>query len=218
VAHFAGQLVLVVGPSGAGKDSIIRRAQTHFSGDASVCFPRRVVTRKANEQAEDHESLSRSDFITAVEQGAFAMWWEAHGNAYGISKDIENDLLAGRTVVFNCSRAALAGATERYPFVIVVEITAPIDVLVSRIVSRGRETAEEAAIRASRKVPPIPSGIPVLRINNAGALEHAVKEFCGVISSLKRAAAHPGGSAFDDQHEDEYGNDDGGGLVVVKHL
>jgi phosphonate metabolism protein PhnN/1,5-bisphosphokinase (PRPP-forming) len=209
VPYFRGQLVLVVGPSGAGKDSIIRAAQGMFSGDPSICFPKRVITRQVDEQTEDHESMSRSDFIKAVERDSFAVWWEAHGHAYGIPSKIEDDLEVGRTVVFNCSRAALTAAAERYPYVIVVEITAPVDVLVSRIVARGRETPDEAEVRVARKVPPFPSGIPVVRINNAGSLASAIADFCSVMTALKRASAYPGENIFDDQNQDEYGDHDG---------
>ena len=92
--------MLVVGPSGAGKDSIIRGAQNVFADDARFVFPRRVVTRKADVAAEDHDSVTDMAFALAVAKGDFAVWWKAHGNGYGIPVSIDDDLRVGRTVDF----------------------------------------------------------------------------------------------------------------------
>ena len=95
-----GRLVLVVGPSGAGKDTLIAGARAACADDASVVFPRRVVTRPSS-AAEDHDTMATDEFTQAVADGAFALWWEAHGNRYGIPSAIDDDIRAGRTVVCN---------------------------------------------------------------------------------------------------------------------
>ena len=107
-----GTLVLVVGPSGAGKDSIIRGAQRAFEGNSQFVFPRRVVTRKADVAAEDHDSITDMAFALSVAAGDFAVWWKAHGNGYGIPITIDDDLRIGRTVIFNCSRTVAGPKLE----------------------------------------------------------------------------------------------------------
>lgn len=211
----AGRLVLVVGPSGAGKDSVLNGARERFRGDLSVVFPRRFVTRLSNAAAEDHVSLTEMEFAIAVADDAFALWWRAHGNFYGIGCSIEGDLASGAVVAVNCSREAVGEAVSRFGNVMVVEITAPADVLVSRIVARGRETPEEALRRVSRQVADYPQGITLVRIMNDGPLEQAIDRFCAV---LKNPVADPGGSPLDGQHQQEDREDDGRGLVVVEHL
>lgn len=187
----SGHLVPVVGPSGAGKDSILRAAQDPFAGDERVVFPRRVVTRTAMADAEDHDSMSGMAFAHAVAKGDFALWWEAHDNSYGIPASIDNDLAAGRTVVFNCSRAALAEAVERYPLVTAIEITATPAILVERIVARGRETREEAMARVARRPAAYPPTLPVIRIDNSGRLDVAVNGFVAALRSLRQLHTPP---------------------------
>ena len=75
-----------------------------------MVFPRRFVTRLANAAAEDHVSLTEMEFAIAVADEAFALWWRAHGNSYGIGRSIEGDLAAGAVVAVNCSREAIGEA------------------------------------------------------------------------------------------------------------
>ena len=144
-----GRLVLVVGPSGAGKDTLLKGARAACAYDPAVVFPRRVVTRPKSD-AEDHDTMDAAAFERAATDGAFALWWHAHGNGYGIPSWIDRDIRAGRTVVCNVSRTVIDTARERYGFVTVVEITAPEQVLQSRLASRQRVSDGNIAERIER--------------------------------------------------------------------
>jgi ribose 1,5-bisphosphokinase len=180
-----GWLMPVVGPSGAGKDSLIRAAQLHFKDDSRMVFPRRVVTRHAVVAAEDHDHLNEMAFALAVAKGDFALWWGAHGNAYGIPASINDDIAAGRTIIFNCSREILADVTRCYRNVRLLNVTAPEDVLVNRIVARGRETREDALKRVSRKPRYDSLDLDIVKIDNCGQLADAVAAFICAITSVK---------------------------------
>ena len=67
-----GCLVLVTGPSGAGKDSLIAAAKTALLSNPRFMFPRRAVTRVRSAH-EVHDSLSVAEFSKAVACGAFAL-------------------------------------------------------------------------------------------------------------------------------------------------
>jgi ribose 1,5-bisphosphokinase len=133
-----GRLVLVVGPSGAGKDTLIELARAALKDDPTIVFPRRVVTRAAS-AAEAHDTMSDDAFDHAARAGAFALTWDAHGLRYGIPASIDSDIHAGRTVVCNVSRTIIGAARRRYADVFVALVTAPAEVLAARLAARGRD-------------------------------------------------------------------------------
>ena len=63
-----GLLVLVVGPSGSGKDTLMAGAAQALAGDARFRFVRRVVTRPATE--EDHEVIDAEGFAARRDAAA----------------------------------------------------------------------------------------------------------------------------------------------------
>jgi ribose 1,5-bisphosphokinase len=143
-----GRLVLVVGPSGAGKDTLIELARAALRDDPSVVFPRRVVTRAASD--EPHDTMDPDAFDKAARAGAFALTWDAHDLRYGIPAHIDADIRAGRSVVCNVSRAIVATARERYADVRVVLVTAPTEILAARLAARARGSDGDLARRLAR--------------------------------------------------------------------
>jgi ribose 1,5-bisphosphokinase len=144
-----GRLVLVVGPSGAGKDTLIELARDALRDDRSVVFARRVVTRAAT-AAEAHDTMDADAFDRAVRAGAFALTWDAHDLRYGIPIAVDADIGAGRTVVCNVSRTIIAAARARYADVLVALITAPAEVLAARLAARSRGSDGDMARRLAR--------------------------------------------------------------------
>ncbi len=172
-------LVLVVGPSGAGKDTVLGLARSALAGDPRFHFVRRVITRPADAGGEDHEAVSDAVFA----QRAFALQWEAHGLRYGIPVEAAEQLARGVVVVANVSRGVIEAAAERFAVRVVV-VTAPPAVLAARLAARGRETAEDVARRLGRDVP-IPQHVAVETVVNDGTPGEAADRF---VSALIRAA------------------------------
>lgn len=175
-------LVLVVGPSGAGKDSLIAGARRALAGDGRFVFPRRAVTRPAMEDVEDHESVTLAEFARQKASGAYALSWDAHGLSYGIPKSIERDLAEGRVVVANGSRAMVPAAREIYPDMRTVLVDADAAVRAQRLAARGRETAAGIAERLQREVGLPPAG--AIRIDNSGALETGIGRLVAILRDL----------------------------------
>jgi len=177
----AGRLVLVVGPSGAGKDTLIAGARAALHGDARFVFVRRVVTRPAG-AAEDHDSVSDEAFVALEREGGFALSWRAHGLAYGIPAEATEALASGHVVVANVSRAIIAAARQRFPGTLVIAIDAAPEVRARRLAGRGRENTREIDARLRRDV--ALSDPEVLRIDNSGTIEVGVARFMAALRDL----------------------------------
>ena len=177
-------LVAVVGPSGAGKDTLMDGARAALAADPRFCFVRRCITRPAEAGGEAHEALTPEAFAVRRAQGRFALWWEAHGLSYGIPREIEDDLAAGRVAVANLSRHVLAEAASRYPLRVLL-ITAPVELRAARLAARGREAAADIAARLSREAG-LPQGLDVETVSNDADVAEGVAR---VLAALNRAAA-----------------------------
>ena len=174
-----GALVLVVGPSGAGKDTLLAVAQDLLSDHPRVQFARRLVTRPAGAH-EDHASLSEAEF--AAQRPEFALWWEAHGLFYALGREVVQAIRAGDTVVANGSRATLPLARERFARLFVVHITAPIAVRAQRLALRGREDLSAITARLER-APPLTSE-PDLELENTGSPQAGGARLAAFIAAL----------------------------------
>ncbi|MDQ8731207.1 phosphonate metabolism protein/1,5-bisphosphokinase (PRPP-forming) PhnN [Bradyrhizobium daqingense] len=175
----SGRLVLVVGPSGAGKDTLLRLARAACVDDHDIVFPRRIVTREASAD-EDNVAVTPQEFRRAREHGDFAMHWKAHGHSYALPAEINDDIRAGRTVVVNVSRTVLGALRQAYANVVVVAITAPPDVLAARLAARGRKSDGDIAERLTRSVDDASARADVT-ILNAGSAEYHGRQLLRVI-------------------------------------
>ena len=174
-----GRLVLVVGPSGAGKDTLLRLAQAACAGDRDIVFPRRVVTR-ASSADEDNIAVSPDEFARAREHGDFAVHWDAHGHSYALPREINDDIRAGRAVVVNVSRTVISALRQAYANVVVVAITAPPDVLAQRLAARARNSDGNIGDRLARSVDDAAANADVI-ILNAGSAEYHSRQLVRVI-------------------------------------
>jgi ribose 1,5-bisphosphokinase len=182
----SGRLIYVIGPSGAGKDSIITYARERLAGDpAAPVFVRRHITRPAASGGEDHIPITAEDFQQECDAGRFALAWRANGHGYGVPAEIDPALAAGRHVVLNGSRAHLPDAAARYAMLKPVLIRIDPSVLRRRLADRGRESAAEIEARVRRALDFARVEHPALaEIANDGTPEQAGEAFLALLRSL----------------------------------
>ncbi|PHQ71907.1 MAG: phosphonate metabolism protein/1,5-bisphosphokinase (PRPP-forming) PhnN [Sneathiella sp.] len=178
-----GVFILVVGPSGAGKDTLIDAARAHFEHDPSFIFVRRVITRPEEACGEAHQAVSIAEFQKMSSADAFSLQWDAHGLQYGIPRHYETDRLRGRHVIANVSRHVVDQANASFTPVKTIMVTANNRVLAKRLAGRRRETEEEIERRLLRQAPVLKDTSDIIIVDNSGRLEAGVRAF---ISALKR--------------------------------
>ncbi|MEP3045472.1 MAG: phosphonate metabolism protein/1,5-bisphosphokinase (PRPP-forming) PhnN [Roseibium sp.] len=177
-----GRMILVVGPSGAGKDTLMSALKDRLKDRADVDFARRAITREADPDAEDHDTLSHAEFEQLVADGTVALSWEAHGLGYVIPRHYDQAIRRGDTIIANGSRKVLKQAVDKYETAIVLLITAPVEVLAERLAARGRESKDEIERRLKRAGLE-PENVPnLVRIENTGPVEDSVS---AMIEALK---------------------------------
>jgi len=174
----AGRLFAVVGPSGAGKDTLMAAAK---AARPDLHLARRVITRPEEAGGEPFEGVTPAEFAARKAAGAFALDWQAHGLSYGIPLSIEGAIEQGRDAIFNGSRAMLGEAWLRYPGLVVIHVTASVPVLAVRLAARGRESKDDIARRLARANYDIPYGMPIRVVENNASLASAVRDFLAAL-------------------------------------
>ncbi|TCL71950.1 phosphonate metabolism protein/1,5-bisphosphokinase (PRPP-forming) PhnN [Rhizobium sp. BK251] len=179
-----GVMVVVVGPSGAGKDTLMSLAARHFDGRPDVHFVRRFITRDGEAGGEEHIGVSDAGFTAMEQAGAFVVWWEAHGLRYGIPAEVSVALSRGDLVIANGSRSALHHFQAAFPRLKVINVTARPEVLAKRLEARGRETHEDIMARLARGPLTVRGDYDVIDIDNSGSLEEAEHKIIEVLDSF----------------------------------
>jgi phosphonate metabolism protein PhnN/1,5-bisphosphokinase (PRPP-forming) len=163
-----GKLFFVVGPSGAGKDTLLAGA---LAADPSLHWAQRVISRPQTGQGEPFEPCTEAQFQARLAAGEFALHWQAHGLFYGVPHAQLAPLAAGQTVLLNGSRGAIAQARAAFPQMQILLITAPAALLAQRLAARGRESRADIEARLARADLGLPEGVPYLEVSNDGAPE-----------------------------------------------
>jgi len=167
----APSIVAVVGPSGAGKDTLIDAA---CAADPRLYRARRVITRPEAAGGEAFDGIPAAEFATRLAAGEFAVHWDAHGLSYAIPRA---EFAHDGTVIFNGSRAALSQAAAVFPGLQVILVTAPVTVLAHRLAARGRETETDIAARLARSGFALPAGIWATEVMNDSTPEEGLARF-----------------------------------------
>lgn len=175
-----GRVFAIVGPSGAGKDTLLDAAR---QARLDLVIVRRYITRPESAGGEDFCGVTEAEFEARRARGDFLLHWRAHGLSYGIPQDEIELHKEGHDVLFNASRAILPQAAQLLPDLRVIRIVVPSQVLLERLLARGRESRDEIEARILRAGQPLPDGLNVIDVRNDGPLAEGVARFLAALQA-----------------------------------
>jgi len=194
-------LILVVGASGVGKDTLLDGVKARLNDYDRFVFARRTITRAHNAGGEDHESVSEEAFDAMVAADRFFIDWQAHGFRYGLATELLDQLNAGKHVIANVSRSVLGDIARVWDNVVIFEITASPDTIAARLKGRGRESDQEISQRLQRSGMAYPSNLDVVSIANDTTVEFAIDQFAQAVMSATAAPLKVRRVAIDTWHD-----------------
>jgi len=176
-------LFYVMGPSGSGKDSLLRALRERLGHSDRIVIAHRYITREADAN-EASVALSTDEFHRREALGCMALHWHSHGLHYGIGIEIETWLAQGLRVIINGSREYLHQAVKRYPALCAVHVRVRPEVLGARLRQRGRESEAAIAARLARATQPfdVPAHCRLIELDNSGDLNVAVENLATIVA------------------------------------
>lgn len=149
-----GKLVLVVAPSGSGKDTLIEAAEHAYPELATLVTCTTRPPRPREVEGVDYHFLSPEEFDARIERGEFLEWAEYGGNRYGTLKASIEEVLARGEVLLAAIEVQGARAVRellpRSELALVYIEAGGWDVLVRRITARAPIGEEELKKRYER--------------------------------------------------------------------
>ena len=146
-----GKLVVVSGPSGVGKGTIVKTlvARREDVVESVSCTTR--APRDGEEHGREYYFLTKEDFLRRVEENDFLEYDEHFGNLYGTPKSFVRETLKEKSVILEIDVVGGLNAKKAFPECVLVMIVPPsVEELKRRLISRNSETEEEIENRLSR--------------------------------------------------------------------
>jgi guanylate kinase len=149
-----GRQIVVSGPSGAGKDTLIRAALDAIPELALIASATTREPREGEVDGRDHVFLSREEFERWIDEGRLLEWAEYSGNLYGTPKQsVEEFLEKGRSVILRIELQGARQIKERRPDALMVFVRAPSLVETRRrLESRATESSASVESRMATAI------------------------------------------------------------------
>lgn len=176
------KILLITGPSGAGKDSLLRLAAHHFRKDSRLCLVKRYITRQPDSNEQNY-FVDHAAFTLLCKNNFFISHWNAHGNLYGIPRTGLPDKNENTLAIISISRQNVGDFERCFERVTTLGIKVDPDILRNRLRARGREDDKSIEKRLQRTAPPIKAR-RMLHFDNSEELACSGKQFLDLLDSL----------------------------------
>lgn len=141
-----GNLIIISGPSGAGKTTLYKAMLKRFSDMLySVSYTTRKP-RSGEQDGVDYHFISKIDFKKNINTGKWAEWAVVHGHYYGTSAELlDKGLSSGYDILLDIDVQGTAQILKHFPDSITIFLLPPsMDALKNRL--RLRDSDSESAI------------------------------------------------------------------------
>ncbi|MFA6242098.1 MAG: guanylate kinase, partial [Candidatus Hydrogenedentales bacterium] len=147
----SGLVIVISAPSGAGKDTILRRV---LAKDPLVAYSVSMTTRRprsGERDGFDYRFVDRATFEQARDSGGLFEWAEVHGNLYGTPREeVERLTASGKDVIFELDVQGMRNVRAAGVDAVTVFIMAPsVEELERRLIERATDSREEIARRVA---------------------------------------------------------------------
>ncbi|WP_044418892.1 AAA family ATPase [Halarcobacter anaerophilus] len=168
------KIILIVGASGVGKDSLLKS----LKGKININFVKRYITREPD-QNENNYYIDDEAFHRLKKDDFFISTWEAHTNKYAIAK---NQIVDGLNLI-SISRGAIKDFEGKFEYVTTINITIPKEQLFQRLKNRARESDEEIQKRIDRSYTLIDAK-NLIEFDNSKSIEESTQDFINLIQQI----------------------------------
>jgi guanylate kinase len=136
-----GQLIVLSGPSGAGKTTLAHHLIEKFKFAAFSVSTTTRPLRGSEVEGVDYFFVSREEFLRMIENGYFLEYAEVHGHLYGTSRDwVRKELTRRGSVILDIDVQGALQIKDAFPASILIFILTPSpDVLSGRLSSRNTD-------------------------------------------------------------------------------
>lgn len=189
-----GLLIVVSGPSGSGKGTVLSRV---FEKSPDFVYSVSATTRQPRPGEEDgvqYHFKTKEEFERLISEDAVVEYTNYCGNYYGTLRPvIEKDLCAGRNVILEIEVDGAMQIKKKFPDAVLVLVVPPdLATLEQRLRGRGTNTEEDILNRlaAARQELKLFDKYDYLILNRDDMLDEAAEEFIGIINSEKLSTVH----------------------------
>ncbi|HUZ86421.1 MAG TPA: guanylate kinase [Candidatus Baltobacterales bacterium] len=183
-----GLLIVISGPSGVGKDTIIQRL---LELDSNLKYSVSCTTRspRAGEvDGENYTFLTHEKFEQMVQEGAFLEHATYNGHLYGTLRErVDQARGEGRDIVLKIEVKGAEKVREREPAGLFIFVVAPsLEELERRQKLRNSETAKDMASRRKIAESEMTYAQHYDHVVVNDELERTAREILGIIQAARR--------------------------------
>ena len=183
-----GLLIIISGPAGSGKGTIVSRLRELAPFDFSVSATTRSP-RPGEQHGVHYYFVDKADFESKIREGEMLEYAQYVGNYYGTpKKPVEDALNEGKNIILDIEVQGALQVKEKMPEAIMIYVLPPdYETLLARIRGRGTETEEVIQKRMNQAKNEIKTfhSYDYVVINRDGGIERAAQDILSILYAEK---------------------------------